>query len=559
MSAPVLPFLLPGFAVDAVRTVDITLLVEAHSAGTQASCPTCQQPSLRVHSRYRRTPHDLPVSEHPVRLLLHVRRFFCDNPACTRRTFAERLPQLLPVRAQRTIRLTRTVQNVANALGGKAGARLASRQRMGMSHDTLLRIIRQAESVPPLTPPVLGVDDFARKKGRVYGTILVDLQQHQPIDLLPDRTAETFATWLRDHPGVDVIARDRSTEYARGATDGAPDALQVADRWHVLKNHREALERMLNRLHADLAQLPEPTGATAAPPTPRPTLVRPLRLPSSREQAARQAARERRAAHYQQVQTLSQQGVPMVQIAQRLGMSRATVRKFAAAAVFPERAVQRRQPSILDPYGAYLQQRWAEGCTNASQLWREIQARGYPGVRKQVARWLQHHRIEPAPTGPKKYRRSTKGGPHPAADMANPGAAAATQPALAAPRRLVWLLLRSPSAFDDEQTATFARIQQHPDVMRAQTLAQEFQAMVRQRRPEALDGWLAASKESGIPELHSFAMGLQHEYASIRAALSEPWSTGQVEGQITRVKLVKRQMYGRAKFDLLKQRVLQRA
>jgi transposase len=326
----------------------------------------------------------------------------------------------------------------------------------------------------------------------------------------------------------------------------------------VLKNHREALEPMLNRLHADLAQLSQPTTDGIARTTP-PTVIRPLRRPSLREQAARQAARDRRAARYQQVPALYQQGVPLLQIATRLRMGRATVRKFATAAVFPERAVQRRQPSILDPYVPYLQQQWAHGCPNASQLWRDIQAKGYGGVRKQVARWVRHQRSDPAPTGPKKYRGGTKGGLHTAEDIVHTNAAATTPAALVAPRRLVWLLLPSPSQLDDEEAATVARIQQHPDVARAQTLAQAFQAMVRQRRAEALDGWLAASRESGIPELQSFARGRQHEYASIHAALSEPWSTGQVEGQITRVKLVKRQMEGRATFDLLKQRVLQRA
>lgn len=559
MSAPALPFLIPGFAVDTVRTVDMTLVVEAHSAQAHVSCPTCQQPSLRVHSRYCRTPRDLPVSEHSVGLLLHVRRFFCDNPTCARRTFAEPLPNLLPFRAQRTSRLTRSLQVVANALAGKAGAQLATKLRMGMSHDTLLRLIRQVETVVPVTPRVVGVDDFALQKGRIYGTILVDLEQHQPIDLLPDRTADTLAAWLRDHPGVEVIARDRSTEYTRGATDGAPAALQVADRWHLLKNHREALERMLGRLHADLGHLLEAPAVGDPLIAPTPARLRALRLPSVREQVARQAARDRRAARYQQVQRLYQHGMPLLQIATRLRMSRATVRKFAAAAVFPERAVKRRQRSILDPYVPYLQQRWEAGCTNASQLWREIQAQGYGGVRKQVARWVQQHRSEPAPTGPKKYRCRTELRPHTAEAIASTNAAAATPPALAAPRHLVWLLLGSAAEFDAEDTATFTRIQQHPQVARASELAQEFQAMVRQRRPERLDAWLGACLESGILELQSFATGLQHEYASIRAALSEVWSSGQVEGQITRVKLLKRQMYGRAKFDLLKQRVLQRA
>lgn len=559
MSAPVLPFLLPGFAVDTVRTVDMTLFVEAHSTTPQMACPTCQQLSFRVHSHYCRIPRDLPVTEQAARLVLHVRRFFCDNPACTRRTFAERLPELVPFRAQRTCRLTRTLHVVANALGGMAGSRFAHKLRMGVSHDTLLRVIRQNPSGPPVTPRVLGVDDFALQKGRVYGTILVDLEQHQPIDLLPDRTAQTFAAWLREHEGVDVIARDRSTEYARGATDGAPAALQVADRWHILKNHREALERMLNRLHADLAQLPLPSIDDSAPTVCLPTVVRALRLPSPREQTARQAARDRRAARYEQIRTLHQQGIPMLQIATRLGMSRATVRKFVSAKAFPERAAQRRQASILDPYVPYLQQRWAEGCTNASQLWREIKTKGYGGVRKQVARWAQHQRSEPPPTRPKKYCHTIEARPHTAEESGNTNAAVATPPALAASRQLVWLLLRSSTEFDVEERATLSRIQQHPQVARAIELAQGFQAMVRQRRPEVLDEWLAACLESDILELQSFATGLQREYASIHAALSEPWSTGQVEGQITRVKLIKRQMYGRAKFDLLKQRVLQRA
>ena len=214
---------------------------------------------------------------------------------------------------------------------------------------------------------------------------------------------------------------------------------------------------------------------------------------------------------------------------------------------------------MLAPYVPYLQQRLVDGCTNASQLWREIREREYPGVRKQVARWVQQQRSEPAPTGPKKYRYTREAEAQPAEESTNTNAAAATAPALAAPRRLVWLLLRNAAEFDAEERATFSRIQQHAQVARATKLAREFQAMVRQRRPELLDGWLAASQESGILELQSFATGLQHEYASIRAALSEPWSTGQVEGQVTRVKLLKRQMYGRAKFDLLKQRVLQRA
>jgi transposase len=467
-------------------------------------------------------------------------------------TFVERIPDLIPFRAQRTVRFTQRLYVLALASSGEAGARVAAHAQLPTSPDTLLRIIRAVPASVMATPRVLGVDDFALQKGRVYGSILVDLEQRQTIDLLPDRTAETFAHWLTAHPGVQVIARDRSTEFARGATIGAPTAVQVADRWHILKNHREALERMLNRLYTELSCLPDllpepeqPSGVML------PLHRRPLRMPSTTEQVGRQASRARRYQRYQQVQQMVVQGLPILQIATQLGMSRSTVTTFAAATVFPERAVQRGQASMLDPYNAYLQQRWTAGETNASQLWRELQTQGYVGARKQVARWVQTHRTEPAVAAPKKYGFRTHRLATTTSSTLTTGA-----PALAAPRRLVWLLLREPSQLNAEDTALFARLQQHPEVRRAQELAQEFQTMVRQRDPAALDGWLAASAASGTPELQSFGKGLAQEYASIRAALSESWSSGQVEGHVTRLKLIKRQMYGRAKFDLLRQRVL---
>ncbi len=553
MSMPHVLFRLPGFAIDSVQAQDNTLLVAAHPTSADACCPQCAAASRRVHSTYTRRPRDLPVSEQPVRLLLHVRRFFCDAALCPQRTFAERLPDLLPVRAQRTVRLTRSLCVLGFALGGRAGARTAHKLSLPSSRDTLLRLIRQAP-IPAATPRVLGVDDFALRKGRVYGSILVDLEQHRPIDLLPDRTAETLAAWLREHPGVVVITRDRSTEYARGATLGAPDAVQVADRWHLLKNHREALERMLNRLHAELNALPEHSApADVLQNRPLPSRPRRLRALSVREQAAQTAARARRLQRYQQVHALVAHGRPILQIAQQLKMSRATATAYAAAPVFPERAASRAQPSQFDSYLSILEQRWQAGCTNASQLWREILAQGYPGGRRQVARWVQHQRTAPAASTPKKYGFRAPRGTMPA------GRSRTDAPALAAPRQLVWLLLRTQTQLTEADATTLARLQQHPQVQQASALAQDFQAMVRQRKPDAFDAWVQACVDSDIAELQSFAKGLLQEEASIRAALREPWSSGQVEGQVNRLKLLKRQMYGRATFDLLRQRVLHAA
>src|SRR4029453_7388193 len=446
MFTPLLPFSLPGFVVEHVSTADSLLLVEARASTPKASCPDCHTASAHVHSRYTRHLRDLPVAEHPVCLRLQVRRFRCATPTCPRQTFAERLPALAPCHAQRTGRLTAAVRVLGSEAGGEAGARMATRLRMPLSGDTVLRILHSTPAPTQPTPRVLGIDDFALRKGRVYGTILVDLERRRPVDLLPERTAETVATWLRDHPGVEIIARDRTQDYARGAAAGAPEATQVADRFHLLCNLHEVLTRYLQRITPALRRVLASTAAAAPPPSSGatdgetvssvltqaavmaptttalpPTLLRPLprygRSPRLQQvQTARQTARE---ARYHEVQSRAARGQSLRQIAQACGVSRHTVRHWLRTATLPPDQRGYRGPGKIDAYIPYLQTRLAEGCTNQSRLWREIQEQGLTGTRSLVAKWIH-------PPG-----------------MAHPGTPQPVSPRLPAARQLAWLVLQA--------------------------------------------------------------------------------------------------------------------
>jgi transposase len=548
---------MPGCRVKQI-TRDGPGLLSITAKGTRPGgrCPDCGRASRAVHSRYRRRPADLPSLGRAVRLDLRLRRFYCRNAACTRRTFAERLPELIRPHARRTGRLAQAQARVGVALGGEGSARLLQHLAMPASADTVLRLIRNLPLPEPEPPRAVGVDDWALRKGRTYGTIVVDLDRRRVLDLLPDRTAETLADWLRGQPQIAVVARDRSTEYARGIGLGASGATQVADRWHVLVNLRQAVERWLAGAHARLRRLPP------SPGTPTDTQPGRRTKPFARtraERAARVGRRERWVALYEEVRRRHAAGEALEAISRAMNLAVGTVRKYAAAESFPVPEGRPLRRSILDPYLAHLQARLAEGCENALALWRELRAAGFPGTAKQVQRWGAEHRTAPAPSTPHQWR--TKAPAH--TPMSAPHDDA---PALPSPSQLAWLLVQPPAALSGPDAALVARVEQDPTAAHVARLARRLTALVRgcgvnpKVGPEAarvaLTTWLADARACGVRALETFAAGLEQDGAAIRAALTTPWSSGQAEGQITRLKLIKRQMYGRASFDLLRRRVL---
>src|SRR5262250_1681084 len=377
--------LLPPHAPLNIETMAMTergMTLDVAVTTSQALCPTCTQPSTHMHSDYRRTLADLPWATTPVQLHLRVRRFWCATPSCGRQTFTERVPQVAVHYARATTRMTALQTSTGLALGGAAGARHLARQGMPGSRNTLLRRVRRVPAPAASPPCIIGIDDWAKRKGHTYGTIVVDLDRHCPVDLLEDRTAETVAAWLQAHPEVTLVARDRAEAYASGVTQGAPDAVQVADRWHLVKNLREAVEAELCQRPVLPWAPPLPEAESLLAATPVPPILEPPNashaLPAAEMPAAtgadvaRAARRAQRLAQYERARALRDAGYTWAVVAQQVGVAPRTLRYWFARAGFPERKRRMGDRSSLAPYRAYLRQRWEAGEHSATQLWHEV-------------------------------------------------------------------------------------------------------------------------------------------------------------------------------------------
>lgn len=525
-----------GMSITGLEAVaDHTVRVELASDRASVACPACGTVATRVHSRYQRLLADLPWQGVPVQLCLTTRRFFCELAACPRRIFAERFPGLVAPRGRRSTRLQALVTAIGIALGGEPGARLVAELGLAVSPDTLLRSVRALpeESLP--TSRVVGIDDWAYRKGHRYGTIVVDLERHAVIDLLPDRNAATTAAWLAAHPDIEIISRDRGRIYAEGARRGAPHAVQVADRFHLVKNLGEALEQLL--LHERVALQAVATGAASTEPAPLKTYGSAAERTPAQERAeqASQARHAPKLAQYAEIRRLRAAGAQIKHIAATVGVSRKTVYRYLQLDGPPERKRPYRTRHLLTPYEPFLRQRWTAGCHTKAQLLREVREQGYPHSARSVYRFLRQVERECA---------AGVAGRTPRAEVLSP-------------RHVATLLVQRSERLTEEERAYLTRLGAHtPSIATAYALTQDFAAMVRDRQGQQLDRWLARVKASGIKELAAYARGLETDYAAVKAGLLVPWSNGQTEGQVNKLKLVKRQMYGRANFDLLRLRVL---
>ena len=532
MSKRLLPLVPPDLGVEQAMPSSERIVIICRSRRSAVVCPDCRQVSTRLHSHYVRRLADLPWQGRQVVIRLVVRRLRCANRRCPRRIFAEPLPAVARRHARRTGRLGDLQAAVSLALGGEAGARLAERLGMPTSPDTLLRLVDRHPGTGLPTPRVLGVDDWAWRRGQRYGTVLVDLERGCVVDLLPDREADTLARWLHAHPGVEIVARDRAGAYATGIRQGAPKAMQVADRWHLLRNGSDALLALVEhrqKLLRDAGQIV--VAAHAANTSPEAV---PAPVPPNKARRRQAEGRARRQARFEAVADLRRQGLSLRAIRHATGVSRNTLRRWLRAGAAPAWRSGKRG-HMADVYADYLRQRWSEGCHNASQLWREAQTQGYPGQVVGLRQWVTQH---------------LRGGP------AHPRVAPVAKPVwqVPSPRRASRLLTsEADQILGEDRVFIDELLARSPAIAEAADLTRRFQTMIKEKQIDLFAPWLADAKHS---PLASFATSLERDRAAVEAALTTPWSTGPVEGRINKLKLIKRQMYGRAGLNLLRQRVI---
>ncbi len=502
-----------GLVVESIVEEGARTVITVRALDTAGRCPSCSSTTSRIHSRYIRILLDLPLGGRAVRLVVLARRFRCSVAACSQRIFTERFgSDILRPWARRTARVDDLVHHLGLALGGRPAASFARRLMLAVSNDTLLRLVRRRACPPAEAPRIVGIDDWAWRKNQRYGTLICDLERRQVVRLLPDREAATTQAWLAGHPQITVVARDRSGGYALAAARALPDAMQVADRWHLMENASRAFLEAVRQSMRPIRQVMETT-----------TLNPELLTAAERLQYDGYLRREDTNTTILEQATA---GMTIREIVRKTGHSRGLVRRVLRG---QRSDVFRTRESSLELHLPWLDAQWAAGDRNGAGLWRRLKLLGFRGSERVVGEWATRRRHADK-VDLERLRR------------------------IPSARTIARLMTTGRDDLTKTQTVTITAIENGvPALVEAREIVAAFHVMIRKKAQASFQPWIARAKESLVS---SFANGISQDQAAVRAAITSPWSSGQVEGQITKLKLVKRQMYGRAKLDLLEARLV---
>lgn len=516
-------------SLETIEVQNQTIIVHLHATSSTALCPRCGTPGSRVHSLYVRTIADIAFGERGLVLKLQVRKWICREASCPQRIFAERFPKLVQRYARMTDRLIEALQAIGVTTNGADAARIASSLGMPTTAKTIIRRVLQLPLPSEGSLYKVGIDEWAWKKGYTYGTILIDLEKRRVVQLLADRSVETSKTWFRKHPEIDLVSRDRGKIFREAATDGAPQANQVVDRFHLQKNFAEALEKFFRKQERALKKaIQGSTGKTRS--------VERAAVPEKVAQA-RQARHRQQVKLHKRIWKLYRQGYHKEQIAQLVGVSSRKVYRALEQETPPPPRRRVRSSSIVDPYLSYLTSRWNQGCHNVAQLYKEIVAQGYTGTQRTLQMRLRPFRQKVA----RPVSKQTVIWDKPPSS-----------------RGVALMIVRPEQSRTREQTAYLGQlIQSNETVAVVFELAQDFGRLLRKREGQArLEQWKATVRASGIAELIAFVDGLADDAEAVANGCSLTWSNGMVEGFVNKVKAIKRSSYGQAGFPLLQRRVL---
>lgn len=506
-----------------------TVIVHLHATSPTASCPRCGTAGSRIHSRYQRTIADVTFGGRGLVLKVLVRKWLCPDAACPQHIFAEQFPGLAQRYARMTDRLVEVLQSLGVTTNGADAARIASKLGLSTTAKTIIRRVLQLPLPKDPSVRMVGIDEWAWKKGSRYGTILVDLEHQRVADLLPERSVETSTAWFKEHPEVKTVSRDRGKLFREAASVGAPQAQQIADRFHLQQNFADALEHFFHH-H-------KPTLKTAAHQLAG--KVRPV--PKTIAQQHNDQDRQRRHTHrvrlHKKIWELFRAGQHKEEIARLVGVSSSSVYRALEQEQPPLREVRHRTHHLSDPYLSYLSTRWNEGCHKGVQLYEEVVAQGYTGSLRTIEKTVTTFR----------HAKVQSVGKRTIVFQKTPSA-----------RSAALMMVRPVEHRTVEQTAFIEQLVNHdPMVATAFTLTQAFGQLLRKREGKSrLEDWKAVVRSSGITELIRFVDGLTDDDVAVTNACSEPWSNGMVEGFNQKVKLIKRSSYGQAGFPLLQRRVL---